>query len=129
MIFATYLPEPTKQDNMSSTQDTIPYHAPWVISEPLDIAITSVNKTFVFDFTADIVAEAKVVFTFQGRTVQEYTVGNGIVLSNANRTATLTLSGADFQDLEGNVMKAYGSFIQAGDIEVEFTLTIVESPL
>ena len=114
---------------MSSLPDTIPYYNPWEIDTVIDLATTSVDKTFQFDWDTDVIAESKVAVTLNERTVATYTVDSGLTITNANRTITLTLSGADFADLEGETLTVQCNFFDAGDIEVVFKLRIVKSNL
>lgn len=91
-----------------------------------DIATTSVGKTYTFTADADFSANAVVSFTLRGREVVRYSVGSGIVLTNANRTLTLTIDGADFAYLGGERLQANCSLFVDGDVEVLFDLEIIK---
>jgi hypothetical protein len=105
-----------------------PYYDPFDFG-CFDLATSSVNKTFQFDWDTDVVAGAKVAVTIRGRTLRTYTVGSGLEITNANRTITLTLNGTDFEALGGERVQANCSFFVVGDVEVVFSIDIIESPL
>lgn len=111
-----------------------PYYSPADV-ECFDIATSSVNKTFTFNPTdqnsnpVTIAAEAKAVVVHNGNVVQTYTVGNGIVLSNSDTQAVLTINGADFEDYPGMVLDVQCSLINVGDVEAIFQLLVVKSYL
>jgi hypothetical protein len=121
-----------------------------------DIAISQVGQNITFDFRQDpvlidyrhgtqkkphdfgaspsVAAGAKVVIRDERNPkspeeVVTYTVGSGLILSEADQVVELVMNGVSFTDKIGRPLKAYCSFINVGDIEYTFSLTPVDSPL
>ncbi len=105
-----------------------PFHNPTDFG-CFDLATSQVAKQMVFDWDAAVSADAKIVITLRKRLVRTYTVGDGLTLSNTDQTVTLSLDGADYESMPGNTLDAACSFFIPGDIELTFTLLIVDSPL
>ena len=105
-----------------------PYYDPYDFG-CFDLATSSIDKTFRFDWDTDVIAGAKAVATYQGHTVATYTVGSGITIENANRRVTITISGAPFVKYAGRTIDVSCSFFVEGDVEVIFQIKIIKSPL
>jgi hypothetical protein len=105
-----------------------PFHDPADFGT-FDLAITQVAKSFRFDWDTDVVAGAKVVATHNGKARKTYIVGDGLTISNANRSITILLNGSDYASFVGHTITMNCSFFTVGDIEVTFDLSIIRSPL
>ena len=92
-----------------------------------DLGSTQINKSMVFTYTQAISDDCKVVFTEYDTIIKEYTIGDGIVKSGDNLSATLSISGADFSAYVGKTLKAHCTFFTAGDTEVIFDLKILKT--
>jgi hypothetical protein len=93
------------------------------------LATSQRDKLIEFAWDAEVLATAKIVFTYKEKNIRTYVVGHGLALSDANKTVTLELDGEDYEDYAGYTLKAHCNFFVAGDVEVTFSLRIIDSPL
>lgn len=112
-----------------------PFHSPDELTECFDIALSQVNKSFSIAIPDPYVASAsaKAVATHNNRIIQEYTVDDGLALSDGGSTVTFTISGSDFAGYatpdSNHTVKVWLSLINPGDVEITFDLQIIYSPL
>jgi len=107
---------------------SIPFHTPTDFGT-FTLTSSQVNKVMTFSWDADVIPTAKVVVTYKEKNIRTYVVGDGLTLSDANRTVTLELDGTDYEDYEGYTLISYCNFFVPGDIEVTFSIRIIDSPL
>lgn len=105
-----------------------PFHNPTDFGT-FDITTSQVNKDLVFSWDTPVLAACKIVSSFRGTVIQTYTVGEGITLSNGNQTATLTISGTDFENKVGQLIDFDCSFFVVGDTEATFKVKVIKSLL
>lgn len=94
-----------------------------------DITTSQKDKTMQFAWDATVLDAAKVVAKFNDTIVKSYTVGNGLALSNASQTVTLTLQGVDFVNYIGRTLNFKCNFFVEGDVEVIFDLKILKGDI
>lgn len=105
-----------------------PYHNPTDFGT-FDLGTAQVDKTFRFDWDADVLANAKAVATYRGNIIHTYEVGSGITIENGNRRVTVTMSGATYAAYAGNTITVSCNFFVEGDEEVTYDVKIVKTPL
>lgn len=105
-----------------------PFHNPTDFG-CFDITTSQLNQALEFAWDTPVIAGAKIAFTYNNKTIQTYTVGDGLTLSNGDQTVTLEMDGADFEDYAGHTVQAHCNFFVAGDTEVTFDLQILKSAL
>ena len=111
------------------TTDNIAFHNPTDLGI-WDLSTSQENKIISFEWDTTVIPEAKIVIVSpSGGFKKTYTVGVGLVLSNADKTVRVTLQGIDFIKQCGKTLDASCSFFTKGDIELVFKLKIINSPL
>jgi len=93
------------------------------------LTTSQLDKPIEFAWDTEVLATAKVVVTYKEKNIRTYVVGQGLTLSAANQTVTLELDGEDYEDYAGYTLQAFCNFFVPGDIEVTFSLRIIDSPL
>ncbi len=107
------------------TQFNVPVELP-----PISLAISQTDKDIVLSSTTDdFIAESKFIFCDGSNIVQTLTVGSGLVLTDSNRTLTMTLQGASFTNYVEKTLSAEGTVFIAGDRDMIFDLIIGASKL
>lgn len=94
-----------------------------------DIATSQRAKTMTFTCGAAVIAGAKVVLSRNGVAYKTYTVGDGIVLSDSDTIATLTMTGTDLARHVGTTLKGEVNLFVLGDVEITFDLKVENSTL
>ncbi len=105
-----------------------PFHEPTDFGT-FDLSTSQVGKVFSFNWDADVIANAKVVAVHNNKAMKTYTVGDGLVISEANRAISVTVDGSDYTNLTGRSLVFNCNFFVLGDIEVTFKLNIIKSQL
>jgi hypothetical protein len=105
-----------------------PFHEPADFGT-FDLSTSQVGKVLRFNWDTDVIAEAKVVAVHDKKARKTYTVGDGLAISEDNRTITITLNGADYTSFVGHTMEFACNFFSTGDVEIIFKVQIVRSAL
>tara|TARA_R110002020_G_scaffold239665_2_gene452233 strand:- start:135 stop:482 length:348 start_codon:yes stop_codon:yes gene_type:complete len=94
-----------------------------------DLGTEQLNKTMTFEFDQAVSENSKITLSGEKRIMKEYTVGNGLTLTNGNQTVILTLQGEDYKHEAGQCFLGSCSFFDSGTVELTFYLKIVKTYL
>jgi hypothetical protein len=92
-----------------------------------DLSTSQINKNIVFEFDSAVILQSKVVIIRESTIIKEYTIGEGLEVSEDNLTITLKIQGQDFRDCGGEELRGHCNFFVEGDTEVLITLNIIKS--
>ena len=102
------------------------FHNPTHIGT-ISISTTQIDKELPFEFSEPVVIEqSSVKIKYLQTLVKEYNIDGGLIIDPDNTKVTLTLKGPDFSDYVGKILKATCTFIEAGNVEIEFDLKIYQ---
>lgn len=94
------------------------------------ISSTSKNKWLKFNFPETLTPLIGKVIILNNETIVDTLLdGNGLTYSDANKTVSITLQGADYVAYVGKTLKVHCSFLVEGDVEIVFNLKIEKSLL